>query len=142
FRGSSQQATKVGAFQLIAEGLASDNYNFIYEAGSLIITKRPLNISFHTDSIIEKTYDATATARIRASQLTFGANEKLADDDVYVMLKTGIGEYENERAGSNKTVTLLVTELLLGGQDWDQYAIGNVNNLTTTGRIAKKPLTI
>lgn len=124
FSGAAITATSAGTHIITPGGYLSNNYNFTYVNGSLLINKKNLIISGIIAS--EKQYDGNTTATINILNADYAGLE--TGDDVGLLISTGV--FDTKDVGTGKTVTLTNT---YGGTDLGNYTI--VDQTSTTASI-------
>jgi len=118
-------------------GTEATNYTLTLPGLRGDITPRPVQVGFAPDAPVTKVYDGTVTATVDAEQLAFGAGDVLDGDELIIALADGTAAYDNPEVGTEKTVTLPLAQLSLGGADAGNYAIDNSADITgAAGSIA------
>ncbi|MBB6239669.1 gliding motility-associated-like protein [Pedobacter sp. AK013] len=110
---------------------------------SLTINKKPVNVSIKPTATFSKVYDANTTGTFQASDLMLANGDIINNDDVQLSLSSASAQYNTKEAGTGKTITLPIANLLLSGAQAGNYQIANVGDLfSATASITPKPLTI
>ena len=113
--------------------LSNSNYSIGDQTGYASITPKALMISGLTAS--DKTYDATTTASVVTSGLSYGGI--VSGDAGNITLSNASGVFDTKNAGTGKTVSLSYT---LGGSALGNYSV--THQTSTSASITPKTLTL
>ena len=141
YGGTSQTATNAGTYTIIPSGYTSTNYTIGYGNGTLTIN--PVNVTAIAGALqgsVSKVYDGNNTATLSSANYSLSG---WVGSDGATVTKTS-GTYDTATAGTNKTVTVSLTDsdyTLNSGTLLSNY------NLPTSisgpvGVISAKPVTV
>lgn len=141
YGGTSQGAANAGTYGITPGGLSSGNYAITYVDGALTINAAAITtISGNLTGAVSKTYDGTNTATLNASNYLLSG---WVGSDGATVTKT-TGTYSDVNAGSNKTVTVSLTNA-----DYSATGSTNLSNYSlptsisgAVGTITKAHLTV
>src|SRR5690606_27844395 len=107
------------------------------------VERRPVTIGFAADAQVSKKYDGTTITAVTVDQLSIMAGDVLAGDDVRIELATASASYDTEVAGTDKPVTLRLSNDYLAVAAAGNYRIGNKVDITAhAGTIFSRQITI
>ena len=110
---------------------------------SFTINKKPVTVSIKATATFSKTYDAGTAGTFQVSDLELIAGDIIGSDEVQLNLSSATAQYDSKDAGTGKTITLPIANVLLSGAQASNYSITNVQDLSSaTGVIFPMPLTI
>ena len=110
---------------------------------SLTIGQRPVTVSLKSTVALTKTYDANTAGMVQATDLELSIGDIINNDDVQLSLNSGMALYDNKDAGTGKTITLPIANVLLTGTHAGNYKVANISDLSSSAAsITPKPLTI
>jgi len=126
----------ITANAFILAGAQKDNYTLTTTTATTSgsITALPLTIALNATPLITKAYDNSAAAVLVPANYTLTG--VLGADEVTV---TGNASYNNENAGTGKTIT--VNTFVLAGAQKDNYSL-TTTTASTTGDITAIPVTV
>ena len=107
YGGTSQTATNAGTYTIIPSGYSSTNYTIGYGNGTLTIN--PVNVTAIVGALrgsVSKVYDGNNTATL--SSANYSLTGWVGSDGATVTKTTGA--YDTTTAGTNKTVTVSLTD--------------------------------
>ena len=141
YGGTSQTATNAGTYTIVPSGYTSTNYTIGYGNGTLTIN--PVNVTAIAGALqgsVSKVYDGNNTATLSSANYSLTG---WVGSDGATVTKTS-GTYDTATAGTNKTVTVSLTDsyyTLNSGTLLSNY------NLPTSisgpvGVISAKPVTV
>ncbi|MGN6292980.1 MAG: DUF2341 domain-containing protein [Chitinophagaceae bacterium] len=129
--GTTKNITVTG---ITLSGAQKDNYTLATTSGNTTgnITPKSVSVILIAIPAITKVYDGTTAASLAAGN--FGIAGVVAGEQVTV---TGTASYDNENAGTGKTVT--AGNFVLAGADKDNYTL-STTTASTTGEITAKSI--
>ncbi|QNR87218.1 hypothetical protein H9N25_19685 [Pedobacter riviphilus] len=110
---------------------------------SLTIGQRPVTVSLKSTAALTKTYDANTAGMVQVTDLELSIGDIINNDDVQLSLNSGMAQYNSKDAGTGKTITLPIANVLLTGAQAGNYKVANISDLSSSAAsITPKPLTI
>lgn len=126
----------ITANTFVLAGAQKDNYNLTTSTATTSgeITSAPLTLSLNASPLISKIYDKTTTATLTPAN--YNLSGIFGSDIVSV---TGTANYDNNSAGTGKTVT--ASNFVLAGANKDNYSL-ITTTANTMGDISPKAITL
>jgi len=110
---------------------------------NLTIDKKPVTASIKPNATFTKVYDASTAGTIQATDLVLANGDIINNDDIQLSLNSAIAQYDTKDAGTGKTITLPLANVLLTGTQAGNYKLANISDLSSSAAsITPKPLTI
>lgn len=121
----------------VLSGKDKGNYTLVTISDTVkgSIAPKAIGAMLKSKPSIEKVYDGNKMASLQEGNLE--VSDIIEGDDV---LLQGTAEYDNQQAGTAKTVYL--KQLKLNGKDAGNYTLGETSELSATGTIKKKEITV
>ncbi|MGN6439175.1 MAG: YDG domain-containing protein, partial [Agriterribacter sp.] len=121
--------------EFVLNGEQAENYELTTISATVkgAIKRKEITLSLQSSPLISKTYNASATATLAASNYILDGI--LGEDDVTVA--SGKAVYSDKKAGADKEIT--VTDFVLGGAQKDNYTV-TTQSAVTSGTIKAKEI--